>query len=241
MQSVFFSHRRDLAMLRDVGDPGDIAHQFKANIVYDLPFGQGRRFMGGAGPVMERIVGGWQIGFNTKIQTGRLVDLGGVRLVGWTEADVRDAFELRFDDAAKVIYMFPQDVIDNTIKAFSVASSLSGYGAAGAPEGRHFAPANGADCIEVANGLGECPGTLRSLIVSGPLFSQSDLRISKRTQLVGRVNFEIAAEALNVFNEANFVPIGIPGTAATLSNWRVTGLTGTNTSRVVQIVSRVNW
>ena len=241
MQSVFFSHRRDLDMLRDVGDPGDIAHQFKANIVYDLPFGQGRRFMGGAGPVMEQIVGGWQIGFNTKIQTGRLVDLGGVRLVGWTEADVRDAFELRFDDAGKVIYMFPQDVIDNTIKAFSVASSLSGYGAAGAPEGRHFAPANGADCIEVANGLGECPGTLRSLIVSGPMFSQSDLRISKRTQIVGRVNFEIAAEALNVFNEANFVPLGIPGTAATLSNWRVTGLTGTNTSRVVQIVSRVNW
>ena len=247
MQSVFYTHRRDLVMQRDIGDPGDIEHQFKANIVYDLPFGQGRRFLSGAGPVLERLVGGWQIGLNTRIQSGRLVDAGGVRLVGWTESEVRDAFKMRFDDANKVIYMWPQDVIDNTIKAFSTATTLSGYGTAGAPEGRYFAPANGPDCIEVAGGLGECPGTVRSLVLTGPMFSQSDLRVAKRTQVIGRVNVEIAAEALNVFNQANFVPVTVPtGTTATtvpttLANWRVTGLTGTNTSRVVQIVSRVNW
>lgn len=247
MQSVFFTHRRGLDRQRDIGDPGDITHQFKANVVYDLPFGQGRRFMGGAGPVLERLVGGWQIGLNTRIQSGRLVEVGGVRLVGWSEADVRDAFQMRFDDAGKVIYMWPQDVIDNTIKAFSVSPTLSGYGSAGAPEGRYFAPANGPDCIEVANGLGECPGAVRSLVLAGPRFAQSDLRVAKRTQIIGRVNFEISAEALNVFNKANFVPVTVPtGTTATtvpttLANWRVTGLTGTNTSRVVQIVSRLNW
>ena len=247
MQSVFFTHRRGLDRQRDIGDPGDLTHQFKANVVYDLPFGQGRRFMGGAGPVLERLVGGWQIGFNTRIQSGRLVDVGGVRLVGWSEADVRGAFQMRFDDAGKVIYMWPQDVIDNTIKAFSVSPTLSGYGSAGAPEGRYFAPANGPDCIEVANGLGECPGAVRSLVLAGPRFAQSDLRVAKRTQIIGRVNFEISAEALNVFNKANFIPVTVPtGTTATtvpttLANWRVTGLTGTNTSRVVQIVSRINW
>jgi hypothetical protein len=53
------------------------------------------------------------------------------------------------------------------------------------------------------------------------------------------VNFEIAGEALNVFNTANFTPVlGISSTAA---NWRVTGLSGNNTSRLLQIVSRLNW
>jgi hypothetical protein len=237
-QTVFNTHRRELFWQRDAGTPGDLTHQFKANVVYDLPFGQGRRFVSGAGSIMERIVGGWQIGITTRVQSGRLIDAGGVRLVGWTADDVQKAFKLRFDDAGKAIYMWPQDVIDNTIRAFSVsATSATGYSGA-APEGRYFAPQNTSACIVDAT-ADECPGVIRSLILTGPLFQQSDLRVSKRTKVVGRVNVEFAAEALNVFNTANFVPV--TSTSTTLSNWAVTGLTGTNTSRVIQIVSRVNW
>ena len=44
--------------------------------------------------------------------------------------------------------MLPQDVIDNTVKAFNVsATSPTGYGPLGPPTGRYFAPANGPDCI----------------------------------------------------------------------------------------------
>ncbi|MEO6212589.1 MAG: TonB-dependent receptor, partial [Vicinamibacterales bacterium] len=239
-ETVFFTHRRDLYWQRDAGDPGDITHQGKANLVYDLPFGQGRRFMSGAGGVMERIVGGWQLGVSTKVQSGRLVDLGNVRLVGWSADDVQKAFSLRFDDAGKKIYMWPQDVIDNTIRAFNVsATSPTGYSGA-APEGRYFAPANGPDCLEVDAGraAGECGG-VRSLVVTGPLFQQTDLRVAKRTKIVGRVNIEFSAEMLNAFNTANFTPVS--GISSTLSNYEVTGLSGTNTSRVVQLVSRINW
>ena len=239
-ETQFYTHRRPLQFARDAGDPGDITHALKANIVYDLPFGQGQRFLAGAGPLLERIVGGWQIGLNTRIQSGRLVDLGNVRLVGWDADDVQEAFKMRFDDANKKIYMFPQDVIDNTIRAFSLsATSANGYSGP-APEGRYFAPANGPDCIEIdpnAN-LGECGG-VRTLVVTGPLFNQHDLRIAKRTTIKGRTNFEFAAEMLNVFNHQNFVPVS--GIGSTLSNYEVTGLTGTNTSRVVQLVSRINW
>ena len=80
---------------------------------------------------------------------------------------------------------------------------------------------------------------MRELVVHGPVFSQTDISIRKRTQIVGRTNFEFAAEMLNAFNHPNFVPVG--GLGATLSNYRVTGLTGTNTARVVQLVMRVNW
>ncbi len=44
---------------------------------------------------------------------------------------------------------------------------------------------------------------------------------------------------LNAFNQPNFVPVG--GLGNTIDNYRVTGLTGTNTSRVIQLVGRVNW
>ena len=109
-----------------------------------------------------------------------------------------------------------------------------------APTGRYFAPDNGPDCIEVSGGLGECPNTRQSFVLTGPMFSQTDLRFAKRTAIKGRVNFEFAAEALNVFNKANFVPNGEVGSDDP-TDYLVTGLTGTNTSRVIQLVTRINW
>jgi outer membrane receptor protein involved in Fe transport len=231
--------RRPQFYLRDAGTPGDVTHQFKANIVYDLPFGQGRRFGSNANAILDRIIAGWQVGVSSRIQSGRLVDLGNVRLVGMTADDVRDMFKLRFDDAGKKVWMLPQDVIDNTILAYSVSpTTASGYTGA-APTGRYFMPANGPDCIEVDNGAdyGECAS--RSLVVTGPMFQQHDIRISKRTRIVGRIDFEFAAEMLNAFNQANFVPVG--GIGSTLANYEVTTLTGTNTSRTIQLVTRLNW
>ena len=72
------------------------------------------------------------------------------------------------------------------------------------------------------------------------------MRISKRTPIVGRVNVEFAAELLNVFNHPNFVPLGDRSRNAerignNINNYEVTALTGTNTSRVVQFVTRINW
>ena len=119
-----------------------------------------------------------------------------------TADDVQSMFKLRFDDAGKTVWMLPQDIIDNTIMAFSVsATSASGYAGA-SPTGRYFAPANGPDCIEPDNGadFGDCGS--RSLVVTGPMFQQHDIRISKRTRIVGRANFEFAAEMLNAFNHA---------------------------------------
>ena len=147
---------------------------------------------------------------------------------------------MRFDDANKFVYMLPQDVIDETIKAFSVsATSPTGYGSGGAPSGRYFAPANGPDCIEVDNGAGygEC-GT-RSLVITGPMYQQHDITVAKRTRLFGRSNIEFRLEMLNAFNHANFLPVA--GVGSTVSNYEVTGLTGTNTSRIIQLVSRINW
>ena len=234
------THRRDVFMIRDAGDPGDLTHVFKLNAVYDLPFGQGRRFGGNVNGFWERFIGEWSVSLVSRVQSGRLIDLGNVRVVGMSADDVQGMFKLRFDDAGKKVYMLPQDVIDNTIKAFSVsATSPTGYGNLGAPTGRYFAPANGPDCIEIDNGAdwGDCGS--RSLVVTGPMYQQHDFSVAKRVKVVGRTNFEFRVEALNVFNHANFTPVG--GIGNTASNYEVTAVTGTNTARVIQIVSRFNW
>jgi hypothetical protein len=236
----FRTFRRPIFMVDDSGDPGQITHVFKLNAVYDLPFGQGRRWGGNVNGFVERFIGEWSVSLVSRVQSGRHIDLGNVRVVGMSLDDVQDMYKLRFDDAGKKIWMLPQDVIDNTIRAFSVsATHPSGYANGNVPSGRYFAPANGPDCIEVDNGAqyGDC-GT-RTLVVTGPLLQQHDISVAKRVKVVGRTNFEFRLEVLNALNQANFVPVA--GIGPTIGNYEVTGLTSTNTSRVIQLVSRFNW
>ncbi|HEY2433308.1 MAG TPA: TonB-dependent receptor [Vicinamibacterales bacterium] len=229
---------------RPTGNEGDLTHQYKSLVSYDLPFGQGRRFGSGAGGAMDRLIGGWQVALSSVIHSGQLVDFGNVRLVGMSTSDVQKMVQLRFDPSgAGLVYMLPADVITNTINAFNVsATSASGY-AGTAPTGRYFAPANGPDCIEVENSrVGKCGAG--SVVVAGPLFQQHDITVAKRTKVVGHTTGEFRLEMLNAFNHANFTPGGTGTTstnAASLTNYQLTALSGTNTSRTVQLVFRFNW
>jgi hypothetical protein len=244
--TFFTSFRRPLYFARPVGNTGDIPHALKANVVYDLPFGRGRRLGGNVNGVLDRVIGGWQVGVVSRLQSGTPVDLGNIRLVGMSVKDAQKMFKLRFDDAGKQVYMLPQDVIDNTIRAFNVsATSASGYSGA-APTGRYFAPANGPDCIEQqstanAGGYGDCGA--RTLFMQGPMFQQHDFRIAKQTTAVGHTNLLVAAQLLNAFNHPNFLPVAgtSSANAALLSNYQLTGLQGQDTARTIQLEIRFNW
>jgi hypothetical protein len=197
--SNFTSLRKPFTKTVDTDEEGGLVHAFRANWVYDLPFGRGRRWASNVGSMMDRLIGGWSLDGIARIQSGTQLDFGNVRLVGMSEDELRKNFKLRFDDAGKVVYMLPQDIIDNTIRAFDVdATTLTGYGSRGAPTGRYLAPANGPDCIEVAAGFGDCGR--RELVVTGPMLVRFDLSAAKRVPIQGRVNFEFRAEFLNAFN-----------------------------------------
>jgi hypothetical protein len=239
-------------MLRNGGEVGDVTHALKLNLVYALPFGRGEKFGSNVNGVVDRIIGGWQLAFNSRMQSGRLLDLGNVRLVGMDEKELMEAFKLRIDDQQRV-FMWPQDIIDNTFKAFSVsATSATGYSSNGPPSGRYMAPADSFDCIETVRGEGKCG--LQSLVVQGPLFQQHDLSIVKRIAVAGSVNAEFRLDALNVFDNVNFAPqsgITISNTnssatynravGSTQTAYETTALTGVNTSRILQLVARVRW
>jgi hypothetical protein len=245
-----YSWRRPRARVLDSGDEGTVTHAFRTNWVYELPFGRGRRFASGAGPWMDRLVGGWSFDGIARIQSGTTLDFGNVRLVGMSADELRKSFKLRFDDAGRIIYMLPQEIIDNTVRAFSVsATSATGYSDQGVPTGRYLAPANGPDCIEVAQGFvnnatgqtayGDCG--VRSLIVTGPTLVRFDLSTTKRIQIKGNTNFEFRAEFLNAFNTPWFEAVTGRTNANTYTNPDQFRVTDADSGRTIQLVFRINW
>ncbi|MGH9311002.1 MAG: TonB-dependent receptor domain-containing protein, partial [Vicinamibacterales bacterium] len=48
----------------------DIAHRFVVSYLYELPFGRNRRFASGTHPVVNAIIGGWQLNGITTLQSG---------------------------------------------------------------------------------------------------------------------------------------------------------------------------
>ncbi|MEK7831409.1 MAG: hypothetical protein AAB401_10015, partial [Acidobacteriota bacterium] len=226
---------------------GTIKHAFKANWVYELPLGKGRWLLGNpsgfAGGLVDKVLGGWEWDGTARIQTGANLNIGNVNLVGMTRKDLQKAYKLRFDDAAGRAFIFPQDIIDNTIRAFSVsATTASGYSGA-APTGRYIAPANSKTCIQVVTG--DCAP--RSTFVTGPNFTRFDLSLIKRFRFTERTNFEFRAEFLNAFNNVNF----LGNTNLTnfnnalfgqvTSSYRDQNNTQDPGGRLIQLVGRINF
>jgi hypothetical protein len=221
---------------RVTGSEGDISHAFKATGVYELPFGRGHRFASGINQLADYFIGGWQVSGTARIQSGRLADLGNTRVVGMTMDEVQKAFGMR-KVSDTLVYFLPQDIIDETIKAYSTnATSATGYGSLGPPSGRYFAPANSPNCIEtVNNDYGDCG--VRQLVVTGPMFLSFDMSLRKRIKVTSRVTYEFSLDIFNVLNRANWNPtVGVGQTS--LNNWEA-GLPGS--ARTMQIGTRFTW
>ena len=213
-ESALYSLREARQEVLSVGDTGGIHHAVKFNWVYELPFGDGKRWANNKG-LVDAIAGGWGFNGSARIQTGEQMSFGSVRPVGMTASDLQDMFVVRKDDAGHVVYLLPQDVIDNTIKAFSTSpTSTTGYGALGAPTGRYLAPANSPTCLQIV--IGDCAP--RELYVTGPAFIRVDLSAQKRFAIVGSAKFEFTIDFLNAFNNVNFIPnSAVPGGAGSAS------------------------
>jgi hypothetical protein len=231
---------------------GNVRHVWSTNWVYDLPFGHGKKFASTANGTMDRVIGGWSYQGVFRMQSGRMIDLGDVRLVGMTPGDVQKMFQTRMvsdpnNQYRTLVYMLPQDVVDNTIRAFSV--NASGY-TQGTPSGRYFAPPNGPDCIESAQssttntltGFGDCG--VRSLLVTGPKVVRFDMNLVKRIPVAHSVNLEFQWQVFNVFNSLNLNPISGIG-SSTQDSFQLNSLSSGNfavdQARTMQFAFRVTW
>jgi hypothetical protein len=230
----------------DASDDRNAPHVFKMNWDYEIPVGRGRRFGGSMNPVLNLIIGDWSYSGGGIVKTDRY-RLAGVKLEGMSAKEFAKEFKIRIERNAAgntVVYSFPEDIRQNTAAAFNVdPTTPTGYSVAlGVPSGSYLRPASEANCIVIYRYDCDTP----DLNLNGPLFSRWDMRLKKRFPLGGRVNFELMAEVLNVFDTVNFNhSLGI--STDPINAFRVTSAyTDVNTTfdpggRIGQLVWRLNW
>ncbi len=231
--------------LNKTASPYDLRHAFKANWIYELPVGRGRWLLRDAGGLVDRLAGGWEVHGQARIQSGSTFSLGNVQLVGMTKKELQDAINIRQDPGGAVFYL-PDDIIQNTIRAFNV--NAAGY-TQGAPSGRFIAPASSNGCLQAY--VGACG--FSDLILHGPHFTRFDISLVKKTKLTERINAELRGEFLNAFNNINFKVGSQSSEVSTVSNFSGStfgqtfgayqDLSTTNDpgGRMVQIVVRINF
>ena len=165
----------------------DAAGLFNGYMMYDLPFGKGRRFGGGADPVVNAVIGGWSIASNFTLHTGFALYPHGADKSGTGSASPRPNCVAGVSQSGSGQFTNPND--PTTPGVF----------------GPHFLnPASVTD----AN-----PGTFGTCAAGafrGPGLATSDLSIVKAFQISERTNFQFLTQFINLTN----TPIlGAPSTS----------------------------
>ena len=153
----------------------DRTHVFSAQGVYELPFGQGRRFASASGPVLERLIGGWTVSGQMIAQSGRPFTIysGANTLSNIVQSPANctgcsSSFGNVHDEGGLVWYLTPEERAK-----FSAADP------------------------------GEIGNTGRNAFrLAGSYYV--NMSLAKRTRVVGSQILEIRADATNVTNHANW-------------------------------------
>ncbi|MFN0109938.1 MAG: TonB-dependent receptor [Blastocatellia bacterium] len=200
----------------------DITHVFKANAVYELPFGRGKRFVDRGG-VMGKIAGGWSFNPIIRWQSGEPISIVSAR--GTLNRAGRSAK-------------------NTAVTSLSISDLQSKTGLFRDAQGRPviFDPSLiGADGRASAqlfqNPKSGTLGTLQLTPVSGPGRFDFDAGIIKRTAITERVGFEFRFEAFNLMNKTNFNI----GQAQNINNTAFGRITATFSPRVLQFAGKINF
>ena len=180
----------------------DQTQRFVANGLYDLPFGKGKKFFSGASDLVDRIVGGfnigaivtWATGVPFYVSSGRTTFNSssaniGAQLTGITFEEFKNNIGL-FKTPTGVFFVNPK-LLDITLGT-SGATTGQAVRATLKP-GLMSAPAPGT--------FGDFP--VNSL--SGPSYFNFDLSVTKRFRITETVRFELKGTAINILNHPNFI------------------------------------
>jgi hypothetical protein len=222
--------------------PFQSAHQIKGQLVYQLPFGPGHKWSSSSG-VVNRIIGGWEVDDVTRFQTGQpvLVTDGttggntfnnngaGINLVGLTTSQIQSMFVTNKTALVGAVTYVPSSLL---LGNFANTNVFQPCAVAGTLCGRPF--------------------------FTGPSFFRTDLSVVKTTKITERVNFEMRAELLNAFNDADFYwacavatspcsistassRFGQMGSNSTNGAYSDISTTQDPGGRIVQLVGRINF
>ena len=177
------------------------------SLVLDLPFGSGRRFLGGASPVLDALVGGWQLALINSWYAGQTVTLtytpSNAFLVSGIQQDFRGANNYRPNVVGDVLM----------------------------PEGQRTPQSwFNRDAVVIPTDPSQPFGNAPRNAYRGPAIVQTDFALAKRFDMPWRSGgLEFRAEVFNLFNRANFLPPNGNRSSAAFGT-----ITGTLDPRIVQ-------
>jgi hypothetical protein len=205
----------------------DVSQRLVISYVLDLPFGRGKRFLGGVSGATGKVVSGWgvdgittfQRGFPVKISYGAGTALSGSGFLGQST--------LRPDVVAGC---------DKNVSG-SPVSRLGGWFNTSCFQqpGLNTPGLNGVSIQGIANGwaFGDEPRVDPTLRQQG--INNFDFAVFKKTTIGERANIEFRTEFFNIFNHPQFGPPN--GTCCTANNANfgvVTNTIGNAPSRLIQ-------
>jgi hypothetical protein len=173
---------RNLALSRARSDY-DLNHVFRGYAIYDLPIGRGKRFGSSLNPILDQIIGGWQVntildissGFPFTVTTGSGTGSLAISTYGYANNTSSDCLAGR------------------DVGALDKTDSRGGVWFFTADAGSKFA-------IPSPGTLGTCGRNT----FNGPAYSQVDLGVFKAFKVTERAKLDFRAEMFNAFNHANF-------------------------------------
>lgn len=201
----------------------DVTHIFKANGVWELPIGPGKRLFNFDG-FLGQLFGGWQMNGIVEQRSGRPISFISGR--GTLNRSARSGKNtatttLSLDQLKNSMGIFFDPV---TGRPLVLDPRLIG------PDGR----ANPEFFGHPAPGT---TGTLHLTPVSGPGFWNVDFSMIKRTKISERTNIEFRAEFFNVFNHTNF----FTGENQTITSTTFGQVTDTFDPRIIQFALKFNF
>jgi hypothetical protein len=179
-----------------------VSHVINANVIWELPFGEGRRFLDRGG-FLNAVFGGWQLANIVRWQSGAPISLlaprgtfnrggrsgGNMAVTSLSRDEIKDLFGIR-TDANGIVYYIDPKVIDPATGRAVGPDNLT-----------NTASFNGQVFFNPSAGQ---LGTLQRLSLDGPSVLSWDASLSKRFTFGGRYGVELRGDFFNVTNSAIF-------------------------------------
>jgi Carboxypeptidase regulatory-like domain/TonB dependent receptor len=170
---------------------------------YQLPFGRGKKYMGGAGSIANAVLGGWSVNWITTLQGGQPITIGcptgttsGTNCTALVVPGQSQKLGLHTDSNGQLSWF-------GNPAAFTQPCVLGGTVAAPVPT-----PNSPAGCIPLTGiaATGGGPSQTR-----GPGFHRLDFSAFKDFRLTERFTLQFRSEFFNIFNHPNFNAPGFGG------------------------------
>lgn len=175
----------------------DVQHVFKANAVYELPFGPGKRFFD-TGGFAGKFLGGWQISGIAQFRTGRPITFG-------TGDGTANSSRGTLNRSARSGNNTPNTTL--TLSELQARVGLFHDPRTGLPlviDPELIGSDGRANPAFFTNPTAGTVGHLSLTPVDGPGYWNVDTALIKRIRFKERLGVELRLEAFNVFNHTNF-------------------------------------